>query len=95
VVPCWDRPYIFGASDVVLFPYYVEDLSASGPFHLAIGAKKPVIASRIPKFEPLKNICDELPVLPSDTSGIAKIAIRIFTDNYFGQYVLDRTERYR
>ncbi len=73
----------------------MEDLSASGPFHLAIGAKKPVIASRIPKFESLKNICDELLVLPSDTSGIAKTAIRIFTDNYFGQYVLDRTERYR
>ena len=88
-------PYIFGASDIVLFPYYVEDLSASGPFHLAIGAKKPVIASRIPKFEPLKNICDELLVLPSDTSGIAKTAIRFFRDKDFGQYVLDRTERYR
>nr|CBH37796.1 conserved hypothetical protein, glycosyl transferases group 1 family [uncultured archaeon] len=88
-------PYIFGASDLVLFPYYVEDLSASGPFHLAIGAKRPVIASRIPKFQSLKNICDELLVLPSDTSGIAKTAIRIFTDNDFGQYVLDRTERYR
>lgn len=90
-----DIPYILGASDVVLFPYYVEDLSASGPFHLAIGAKKPVIASRIPKFESLKNICDELLVLPYNTSGIAKTAIRLFKDKEFEQYVLDRTERYR
>jgi len=90
-----DIPYILGASDVVMFPYYVEDLSASGPFHLAIGAKKPVIASRIPKFESLKNICDELLVLPYNTSGIAKTAIRLFKDKEFEQYVLDRTERYR
>ncbi|MGB2696314.1 MAG: glycosyltransferase family 4 protein, partial [Candidatus Zixiibacteriota bacterium] len=44
--PNEDVPYLFGASDVVLFPYYEEDRSASGSFHLAIGAKKPIIASR-------------------------------------------------
>ncbi len=93
--PDKDIPYILGASDVVLFPYYVEDLSASGPFHLAIGAKKPVIASRIPKFESLKNVCDELLVLPYNTSGIAKTFIRLFKDKEFEQHVLDRTKRYR
>ena len=90
-----DIPYILGAADVVLFPYYSEDRSASGPFHLAIGAKKPVIASRISKFEALKTICDELLVLPSNTSGIARIVLRLFTDTKFERYVLERTERYR
>jgi len=93
--PNEDIPYLFGASDVVLFPYYEEDRSASGSFHLAIGAKKPVIASRIPKFEELRNICDELLVLPYNSSGIAKITIRLFEDTEFWQYVINRTEEYR
>ncbi|MCK4735370.1 MAG: glycosyltransferase, partial [Methanophagales archaeon] len=93
--PNEDTPYIFGASDIVLLPYYHEDRSASGSIHLAIGAKKPVIASRIPKFEELKNICDELLVIPYSTSRIARTAIRLFEDKEFEQYVLDRTERYR
>jgi len=93
--PNEDVPYLFGASDIVLFPYYEEDRSASGSFHLAIGAKKPIIASRIPKFEELKNICDELLVLPYNSSGIAGIVIRLFEDQEFWQYVVDRTEEYR
>jgi glycosyltransferase involved in cell wall biosynthesis len=93
--PNEDVPYLFGASDIVLFPYYEEDRSASGSLHLAIGAKKPVVASRIPKFEELKNICDELLVLPYNASGIAKIVIRLFEDREFWQYVIDRTDEYR
>jgi hypothetical protein len=62
---------------------------------LAIGAQKPIIASRIPKFEELKNICDELLVLPHNSSGIAGVAIRLFEDQKFRQYVFDRTEQYR
>lgn len=93
--PNEDLPYLFGASDIVLFPYYEEDRSASGSFHLAIGAKKPIIASRIPKFEELKEICDELLVLPYNSSGIARIALRLFEDPQFKRYVLDRTEQFR
>ncbi len=93
--PNEDVPYLLRAADIVLFPYYEEDRSASGSFHLAIGAQKPIIASRIPKFEELKNICDELLVLPYNSSGIAGIAIRLFEDQKFRQYVFDRTEQYR
>lgn len=93
--PNEDVPYLLRSADIVLFPYYEEDRSASGSFHLAIGAKKPIIASRMPKFEELKNICDELLVLPYNASGIAGIAIRLFEDPEFEQYVLDRTEEYR
>lgn len=93
--PNSDVPYLFGACDVVFFPYYEEDRSASGSFHLAIGARKPVVASRIPKFEELKNICDELLVLPYNSSGIARIAIRLFEDPEFAEYVLERTSEYR
>lgn len=94
-IPNEEIPYVFGASDVVLYPHYHEDRSASGSVHLAIGAKKPVIAYRVPKFEVVKNISDELLILPGNVSGIAKTAIRLFTDKEFEQYVLERTERYR
>jgi len=93
--PNEDVPYILGASDLVLFPYYEEDRSASGSFHLSIGAKKLIIASRIPKFEELKNISDELLILPYNSSGIAKIALRLFQDQEFENYVLKQTEEYR
>jgi len=93
--PNEDVPDIFGASDLVLFPYYEEDRSASGSFHLAIGAKKPIIASRIPKFEELKNVSDELLVLPYNSSGIAQIALRLFQDHEFNTYILQRIEAYR
>ncbi|MGB2842159.1 MAG: glycosyltransferase family 4 protein [Halobacteriota archaeon] len=90
-----DIPFIFGASDVVLYPHYHEDRSVSGSIHLAIGAKKPVIAYRVPKFEVVKNISDELLVLPYNVTGMVRLAIRLFEDKEFEQYILDRTERYR
>lgn len=93
--PNEDIPYILGASDLVLFPYYEEDRSASGSFHLSIGAKKPIIASRIPKFEELENISDELLILPYNSSGIAKIGIRLFQDTDFRNYILTQIEEYR
>jgi len=93
--PNEDVPYLLRASDIVLFPYYEEDRSASGSLHLAIGAKRPTIASRIPKFEELRNISDDLLVLPYNSSGIAGIAIRLFEDQEFRKYVVNRTEEYR
>jgi glycosyltransferase involved in cell wall biosynthesis len=93
--PNEDVPYLLRASDIVLFPYYEEDRSASGSFHLAIGAGRPTIASRIPKFEELRNVCDDLLVLPFNSSGIVGIAIRLFGDHEFRQYVLNRIDAYR
>jgi glycosyltransferase involved in cell wall biosynthesis len=93
--PNEDVPYLLRASDIVLFPYYEEDRSASGSFHLALGANKPIIASRIPKFEELKRVCDELLVLPYNCAGIARTAIRLFEDLEFRKYVLTRTDDYR
>jgi glycosyltransferase involved in cell wall biosynthesis len=90
-----DVPFLLRAADIVLFPYCEEDRSASGSLHLAIGAQRPVIASRTPKFEELKNISDELLVLPNDSSGIAGTAIRLFEDKDFRQYIIDRTGDYR
>ena len=93
--PNQDIPFLLRAADIILFPYCEEDRAASGSFHLAIGAHRPVIASRMPKFEELKNINDELLVLPYNSSGIAGTVIRIFEDKDFRQYVMDLTDDYR
>lgn len=93
--PNEDVPYLLGAADIVLFPYHEEDLSASGSFHLAIGAKKLIITSRVPKFEEVKNICDELVILPYSVSSITGIVVRLFEDTRFRKYVLDRIDKYR
>ena len=93
--PNQDVPFLLRSADIILFPYSEEDRAASGSFHLAIGAQRPVIASRMPKFEELKNINDELLVLPYNSSGIAGTVIRLFEDKDFRQYVIDRTDDYR
>lgn len=93
--PNQDVPFLLRSADIILFPYSEEDRAASGSFHLAIGAQRPVIASRMPKFEELKNINDELLVLPYNSSGIAGTVVRLFEDKDFRQYVIDRTDDYR
>jgi glycosyltransferase involved in cell wall biosynthesis len=93
--PNQDVPFLLRSADIILFPYSEEERAASGSFHLAIGAQRPVIASRMPKFEELKNINDELLVLPYNSSGIAGTVIRLFEDRDFRQYVIDRTDDYR
>ncbi len=89
-IPHEDVLHIIGVADIFMFPYVEEDRAVSGSFHLAIGADKPVIATRIPKFEELGDVCDELLVLPYNFSEIAKLAIRLFKDEEFSCYVMNK-----
>ena len=89
-IPHEDVLHIIGVADIFMFPYVEEDRAVSGSFHLAIGADKPVIATRIPKFEELGNVCDELLVLPYNSSEIARLAIRLFKDEEFSCYVMNK-----
>ncbi|RJS71472.1 MAG: glycosyltransferase [Candidatus Syntrophoarchaeum sp. WYZ-LMO15] len=93
--PDEEVPNLMAASDIVLFHYFEEDRSASGALHLAIGAGRPVIATRIPKFEELRNVSDELLVLPFSPSGLAQLARRILGDDGFREYILRRIDLYR
>jgi len=92
--PHQDIPLLLASADVVLFPYCDEDRSASGAFHLALGAGKPVAAYRIPKFEELSEICDELLVLPNDRQGLEHTIIRILTDEKFRNFAKEQIEKY-
>ena len=89
-IPHEDILHIIGVADIFMFPYVEEDRAVSGSFHLAIGADKPVIATRIPKFEELGDVCDELLVLPYNSSEIARLAIRLFKDEEFSCYVMNK-----
>jgi glycosyltransferase involved in cell wall biosynthesis len=89
-IPHEDVLHIIGVADIFMFPYVEEDRAVSGSFHLAIGADKPVIATRIPKFEELGDVCDELQVLPYNSSEIARLAIRLFKDEEFSCYVMNK-----
>ncbi len=92
-VPEEDVPYTFAASDVVVFTNDNERSRAvSGGLHLALGAGKPVVASRVPRFdeEILLNISEEILILPHDVERLAKIIIRLFTDDDFRDYAIGR-----
>jgi glycosyltransferase involved in cell wall biosynthesis len=62
-------PKLFAASDVLLLPHWQRYGSASGVFHRAIGAKKPIICSKGPKFEDGMKLLKDYPELvPSPMS---------------------------
>lgn len=54
-------PVIFSAADVVLLPHYQKYGSASGAFHMAIGAQKPILFSKGPKFEDAEKLFTAMP----------------------------------
>lgn len=92
--PHQDIPFLLASADVILLPYCDEDRSASGAFHLALGANRPVVAYRIPKFEELMEICDELLVLPNDRHGLEHTIIRVLTDEKFRTFAKEQIEKY-
>jgi len=54
-IPSEQVPDVFAASDVVLLPHWQRYGSASGVFHQAIGAGRPVLLARGPKFSEAIN----------------------------------------
>ena len=60
-VPDEITPYIYSASDVVAMPYKQAYSSASGVVHQAAGFSRPMLCSRISKFDEVaQGISDEL-----------------------------------
>ncbi len=88
-------PFLYSAVDLVIFPYYEGDRSSSGALHLAIGAGKIVLASRIPKFEELKKISDELLFLPFNSEEVKGLMKKILENKNFRDYLITRTLKYR
>lgn len=78
-----------------MFPYSEEYFSASGSLHLAIGASKPVVVSRTPKFEEVwKEISSEMAFDPKSPSEMTRILVRLLTDGNFRECMITRLKSY-
>lgn len=83
------------SADVLLFPEKMNYWSVSGMLHLALGARKPVVAARSPKFEEISRyISDELLFTPGDYKQLAKIAVRLLRDPQFSRAIRKRISRF-
>jgi len=91
-----DVHVVFSAADCCCYLYYEENRSGSGTLHLALGSGKPIIASRIPKFEEeiMENVSDEILCLPNNIEGIAMIIVRIFKDERFTNQIVKSIREY-
>ena len=86
---------VFDSSDVVVFPYFQEWYSGSGALHLAMGSFKPIVVSKIPKFEEVpREISNKLVFDPNDSSSLAKILIKLLVDNDFREIIVGNIKRY-
>jgi len=80
---------------MVVLPYFQKYFSASGSLHLAIGAFKPVVVSRISKFEEAwKEISNEIIFDFNDSSKLAKILVRLMVDNNFRDSIIKSVRSY-
>jgi len=100
-IPDDDIHLVFAAVDVVAFPFrqgygsFREFLSASGGLHLAIGAFKPIVVSRVPKFEEAwTEISDEITFDNDNPSELARILVRLLVDDNFRVSVTQRVKNY-
>ncbi|MCH8901985.1 MAG: hypothetical protein IIC88_06770, partial [Chloroflexi bacterium] len=85
----------FAAADLAAFPYAQDYLSASGALHLALGAFKPVVVSRIPKFEEVwTEISSEVTFDAESSSQLASILIRLLIDADFRESIALRVKSY-
>ncbi len=74
---------VLSAADVCCFAYDEDTRSASGAVHLALGFDKPVVAARIPKFQEIGDVADELLVNPRSPRELSRLLVRLLTDERF------------
>jgi hypothetical protein len=60
-----------------------------------MGAFKPIVVSKIPKFEEVpREISKELVFNPNDSSKLAKISIKLLVNNNFREIIIDKVKSY-
>lgn len=87
-------PALLSAADVVCLAYREDTRSASGGLHLALGLGRPVVASRIPKFDELVDVCDEVLVNPGSVGELSRVLRRMLSDGAFRQSIQARIKTY-
>jgi hypothetical protein len=85
---------VLAAADIACFIYNEDTHSSSGALHLAMGLGKPVIASRIAKFQELGEVSDEILVNPRSIGELSRVLTRLLLDEPFQQYIKERVHSY-
>jgi hypothetical protein len=85
---------VLAAADIACFVYDEDTHSSSGALHLAMGLGKPVVASRIPKFQELAEVSDEVLVNPRSTGELHRLLTRLLLDEPFRLYIKQRVRSY-
>lgn len=94
-IPDGELYLVFNSSDAVVFSYLQKWYSGSGSLHLAMGSFKPIVVSKIPKFDEVpKEISKRLVFNPNDSSKLAKILVRLIVDNNFRESIIKRVKSY-
>jgi len=94
-IPDEEIPAALSSSDIAILPYNQRYLSASGSLHLALGAYKPVVVSRIPKFEEMwEEISDEMVFNPTDSQRLAEIVVKALKDERFRKRIVSKVKLY-
>ena len=88
-------PHFFSAADVVAFPYRQGYSSVSGVLHQAVGLGRPVVCSRIAKFEEVaEQVAPELLVGPRDREGWTRQLVRLLSDDDYAMAASKRAWRF-
>jgi glycosyltransferase involved in cell wall biosynthesis len=86
---------LFRAADVVLLPYWEAYGSASGVAHQAVGAGRPVLVSRSPKFAELAEAFGpEIVVTSAAPSAWANAILRLYQDAPLRERLTERARCY-
>ena len=85
---------LLGAADIACFVYNEDTRSSSGALHLAMGLSKVVIASRIPKFQELAEVSDEVLVNPLSVGELSRLLSRLLLDDQFQIEIKQKVESY-
>ncbi len=87
-------PQVLAAADVACFVYNEDTHSSSGALHLAMGQGKAVVASRIPKFQELAEVSDEILVNPRSVGELSRLLKRLLLDEPFRRSIEQRVRLY-
>ena len=93
-VPEEQVPRLLAAADVACFVYNEDTYSSSGALHRAMGMGLPIIASRIPKFQELAEVSDEILVTPGSVGALSRLLVRTLHDDTFRSSIVHAVRRY-
>jgi glycosyltransferase involved in cell wall biosynthesis len=87
-------PTLYGAADVVALPYRQAYASVSGVVHQAAGMGRPMLCSRIAKFDEVEQISRDLVVGERDLDGWSRALERLLTDEVWREELRRRIARF-